>query len=467
MSSLNIRGLGNETKRRKFFRYLKDLDRDILFLQETHCTPEAEQIWSNEWGRKIWFAHGSSSARGVAVLLKRNYPVEVDSCVALFDGRVIMLTLIVDSVKYLLVNVYGPNEDDADFYIQLFDHIEKEDNPNFIVVGDLNVTLDYFKDTRGLKNDYHLRKRNVIKNYMELQNMADVWRDRNPDKYQFSWRKNADKKQTSRLDYFLISEGLIPRVNKTEINPGFDSDHSRIDLDIALARFSRGKGTWKFNSGLLRDKDFIQEMNIILDQHNWNVKSNISPAQQWEYLKLEISNFSTEFAIKKAKGRRNLITLLETKLKNLDERLQKESSIEAQNFLKRNIQRTDEFLQDEYEAKAISAKFRSKCRWYNEAERSSRYFFQLERSNYNAKTIHKLQLENGTILEDPKSILKEEFHFYRKLFKDDNKKTRPFNYVNNTRAKLSETQAQELEQEITIEEMGKAGKQQISRNRWT
>lgn len=39
------------------------------------------------------------------------------------------------------------------------------------------------------------------------------------------------------------------------------------------------------------------------------------------------------------------------------------------------------------EEKVQSSIFRNKCKWFLEGERSSRYFFALEKSNYNRKTM--------------------------------------------------------------------------------
>ena len=46
----------------------------IIFLQEMHSTIDKEKQWTKaEWGAPIEFAHGSSNARGVAVLLRNSF----------------------------------------------------------------------------------------------------------------------------------------------------------------------------------------------------------------------------------------------------------------------------------------------------------------------------------------------------------------------------------------------------------
>ena len=46
------------------FYWLNQKDFNVYFLQETHSTAEVEELWSNEWGTKIYYSHGSSASAG-------------------------------------------------------------------------------------------------------------------------------------------------------------------------------------------------------------------------------------------------------------------------------------------------------------------------------------------------------------------------------------------------------------------
>ena len=70
--SLNTAGLGDFTKRRKIFNYLKQhvSRKGIVFLQETHSVRKDEKLWTNQFGcgdRSMIFSHGKSDARGVLI----------------------------------------------------------------------------------------------------------------------------------------------------------------------------------------------------------------------------------------------------------------------------------------------------------------------------------------------------------------------------------------------------------------
>ena len=68
--SQNVRGLGDNTKRRQMFNYLHRQKADIILLQETHFVPNCEFLWRNEWGGKAMFNGDASNARGVGILFK-------------------------------------------------------------------------------------------------------------------------------------------------------------------------------------------------------------------------------------------------------------------------------------------------------------------------------------------------------------------------------------------------------------
>ena len=73
-------------------------------------------------------------------------------------------------------------------------------------------------------------------------------------------------------------------------------------------------------------------------------------------------------------------------------------------------------LQTIYENKGKAAMFRSKCRWLEKGERPTSYFFNLEKTNYNKKTISELELENGEFIYNEKEILSAIEDFYRDLY---------------------------------------------------
>ena len=59
---------------------------------------------------------------------------------------------------------------------------------------------------------------------------------------------------------------------------------------------------------------------------------------------------------------------------------------------------------------------RSRARWVEHGEKSTKYFLNLEKRNYNHKVITKLKTNNGDEIVYPVDILKEEQNFNENLY---------------------------------------------------
>ena len=127
---------------------------------------------------------------------------------------------------------------------------------------------------------------------------------------------------------------------------------------------------------------------------------------------VEIQNeeFQQRLLKKIAFSKKDRIDTLTKEIKSLD--------TETPNNIEIKEKQTElERLMDE---KTEGIILRSKVRWYEEGEKSTKYFFNLEKRNYHKKTMRKLNL-NGDIIEDPKVILNEQKRFYQDLYTSQNK----------------------------------------------
>ena len=109
----------NDLKRRKIYRFLKLNKPDICFVQETHSDKKDSFIWTNEWGNKCIYSHGSSAARGVATLLSKTTCNNVSDVIRDMDGRFLLCKLTIGEYTYCLANVYAPNDDNPQFFQEL------------------------------------------------------------------------------------------------------------------------------------------------------------------------------------------------------------------------------------------------------------------------------------------------------------------------------------------------------------
>ena len=61
--SVNNRGLNKSIKRRSFFRWIHNQNVHFTFLQEMHSSKLSADVWSAEWGGKVFFCHGTTNSK--------------------------------------------------------------------------------------------------------------------------------------------------------------------------------------------------------------------------------------------------------------------------------------------------------------------------------------------------------------------------------------------------------------------
>ena len=78
--------------------------------------------------------------------------------------------------------------------------------------------------------------------------------------------------------------------------------------------------------------------------------------------------------------------------------------------------------------KTQGAIIRSRQQWYEEGEKNSRYFFNLEKRNSNLKSINRLELNDNTITADPKKYSKWNETVLQKIIHENNHR-RPYDIL--------------------------------------
>ena len=162
----------------------------------------------------------------------------------------------INDTLWTLVAVYGPNNDEPQFFTNLQLKIESLGNSSVIIGGDWNVPLNYSMDTLNYMHKNNEKAQKQIHFMMEQLDLVDSFRELNPDIKRYTWRGPAKKQ--ARLDYFLISSHLHSFINESNTVIAYRSDHSPVYLTFQLTEHERGKGTWKFNNRLLRDEEYIK-----------------------------------------------------------------------------------------------------------------------------------------------------------------------------------------------------------------
>ena len=209
------------------------------------------------WRGPCYLDHGTNNARGVAILISPELNINITKVKYSGEGRYIILQGEIDGKTVVLVNLYAQNGQNFHFSLPLLDKISSFSSDLCIVVGDLNVHLNPELDKKGSNTCTLTRGADLINMFLDENDWLDVWRAFNPDKFHFTYRRKTPHIMT-RIDYFLLPMSTFYFVDNCEIIPGFQSDHSFVELTFKLERTMRGRGLWKLNTTLLGDKFYIE-----------------------------------------------------------------------------------------------------------------------------------------------------------------------------------------------------------------
>ena len=199
-----MRGLGDNTKRRKLFYYLNMKKYDIIFLQETHSTGICENQWKNEWGGKIWFDYSSARDKGVAILIRKNFSVKVFEVYRsnLFPGRFVALKVEIEGEILLLANIYALNLDSPQFFDIIFQKMEQTGLDRKIVGGDFNLVLNQQLDRKGKGTHKNMKVTKRVVDWIENLGLVDIWRAKQ-DRPGFTWARKYLYPIFERLDFLF------------------------------------------------------------------------------------------------------------------------------------------------------------------------------------------------------------------------------------------------------------------------
>lgn len=245
--SWNVNGLRAALKK-DFIKSVSLLAPDIICLQETKMIKGQAEIDLPDY-HEYWNSAEKKGYSGTAIFTKET-PLTETNGIGLsehdHEGRVITL----EYKNFYLVNVYTPNsqtelarlnyrmkwEDDFRQYL-----ITLDQKKPVIICGDLNVAHEEI-DLRNPQSN----KKNAGFTPQERQKMTELLKAGFVDTFRalhpglegaYSWwsfRGNARENNIGwRIDYFLVSERLMPSVKQASIHPEIKgSDHCPVELEL-------------------------------------------------------------------------------------------------------------------------------------------------------------------------------------------------------------------------------------------
>ena len=437
VKTFNVNGLGNYSKRAQIFKFMEKKGADIYFIIDTRFSKDIENRVKEEWGSNVFFSSFSSQSRGVAIFFKKQLCAEVLNQQNDVSGNMLSLLVNFDSKNILFTALYGPNVDDPEFYKNKVFNLIDEWEPDFAVHGgDWNMVLNQNLDTKNYLHENNKNAKNEVKSKMEYFSLIDVWRELNPTLKTFTWTgKSTKPAKLARLDFFLVSNSLLPFIKNAKIEPGILSDHSVSSIEIDFSNFQRGRGFWKFNNSLLKDPQYVSRvkncikkvikiyapedisMDVIDDANPEQLQhfsSSINPQLLFDMVQLEIRGETIKYSAAKKKKKNATMQLLLHRLEELEAQSGSDT-VDVADLLKTTRTELEALFRHEAEGAAIRARAHYKLN----GEKATRLFCSLEKYNGTQKFIPQLIIEESgksrTITEQSE-IQNETKKFYTKLY---------------------------------------------------
>lgn len=245
MISWNVNGL-RAVVGKGFYDIVKELDADILCLQETKL--QAGQIEMDLPGYHQYWNYAEKKGYSGTAIFTREEPISVAYGMGVephdHEGRLITL----EFADYYFITCYTPNSQNElarlsyrmeweDAFLAYLKGLE-EKKP-VVFCGDLNVAhqeIDLKNPKTNRRNAGFTDEERGKFTDLLAAGFVDTWRDLHPDTGDvYSWWsyrfKAREKNAGWRIDYFCISETLKERMVSADIHTEiFGSDHCPVEL---------------------------------------------------------------------------------------------------------------------------------------------------------------------------------------------------------------------------------------------
>ena len=280
--SWNVNGLRAVIRKGALQKFIDEHQPDVLCLQEIKCKPE-QVDYDFDGYRIFWNSAERAGYSGTAVLFSEHkirfaspkmYIPDVpdrfapsgavlpadqrmtflasksseEKSIASHEGRV----LVLDMGKFFLVNAYVPNskpdlsrlklrENEWDpWLLETLKTLEK--TKPVIVCGDFNAAHEEIDIARPATNHHSAgftdEERQGITNYISA-GLVDTFRELHPNDVRYTWWSHWGQARANnvgwRIDYFFISEALMPKLKAAEIYEDvMGSDHCPIAIELEM-----------------------------------------------------------------------------------------------------------------------------------------------------------------------------------------------------------------------------------------
>ena len=427
VTTYNVRGLNEEKKVRHLFNYFhKAMSKDkdfVACLQETYIEKEGKIPYI--WRGNLVLTPGSGNGQGCMTLLSSHLNVvevkhlrqraHILACKKAGEER----------VSYLIANLYAPNVNNAEkiqFFEEVFDALtdfeERHDCRKIIVAGDYNVA---FKEAQTKNRLASQAEKRIAESILELAahaDLANIWEN----KTEFTWRRpNTDCYST--IDHVFYSKNAFEVVSSDTNWALSMSDHAAAEcwfknLEIPTTEKSR---ITRLDPSLAKEPAILEGIKEELRELMSHIPNEWNPHLKLDYIKMCIRTVWEKAQADRKRNEKTEEDFLNEELDKAIKRLaQVGISLRDKEELVEYIEelRLDKSVLIERKGERLAERLGTK--WYNEGEKSNKYFMRLL-NRAMPDSMKELEKENGLKVTKAEEIEQEIVIFYRNLYENYDK----------------------------------------------
>ena len=425
VTSYNVRGLNDNSKLRHLVNYLYKGDKGkemdfIACLQETYIT--TSNLLSYLWRGNLYLTPGNGNSCGCITFLSSHLNVIASRNIE--DRAHVIVCQRTGEMKaaYVIANIYAPNPNvnsKVEFFEKVFETIaEFEDTyecSNSIIAGDFNLVFNTKEVKNRNNNPQEKRIAAAVKNLRETHNLTDIWEK----KHSFTWRRpNSDTYST--IDRIFFSKADLEAKNVSVNWSVSSSDHAAIEASFCFVN-----KPVKRRSRMIRIDPFIAKAPNLSTQllNGYNEMMATMPDHWDPHSKLEFAKVCIRTVAERvqAESKRSFVSeeqAINDELNDTIDALSKPTivggrRIQLIELVEELRAKKNELIEEK--GRRLAEKLGTK--WYNEGEKSTKYFMRLL-NRANPDDFKGIEGVNGEIITDPDGIKIEISSFYRKLYQD-------------------------------------------------
>lgn len=279
----NVRGLCSPCKHSKLWWELKRLGAQVVFLQETHCTPQSmPKLPTHLYSQ--WFLSNLriAKSRGTGIVIHKSCPFQVTGTKVDPQGSYVYLKGTLSGQKLTLATIFAPNSSQLAFIDSTLETLVEFREGSLILRGDFKVSTDPLLDTLHRRPSHSNAFLKRFRRSLQNHRLIDSWRVLHPSDRDYSYYSKVHDVYTG-IDFICIDHLTLELLQASTIANLTISDHAPVTATLALQPGTRRTWSWRLNESLLDDMGVVSGVtNVLTHYFRENNTEGMSKGIIWE-----------------------------------------------------------------------------------------------------------------------------------------------------------------------------------------